>query len=137
MLRVRQRLRQEDLARAVGVSQTLISRVERGQGERLTCATIGRICARLGARLTVRVDWNGEALDRLLDAGHAGLVAQLAEILGTAGWAIVPEATFAIGGERGSVDVLAWHEASASVLIVEVKSVVPDIQGMLAPLDRK
>ncbi|MDX6412521.1 MAG: hypothetical protein QOE91_2037, partial [Gaiellaceae bacterium] len=42
-----------------------------------------------------------------------------------------------IWGERGSIDVLAWHERSASLLVVEVKSVVPDSQAMLHSLDRK
>jgi len=58
-------------------------------------------------------------------------------MLRAATWEAVPEATFAIGAERGSVDVLAWHAATATVLIVEVKSVVPDAQAMLAALDRK
>jgi hypothetical protein len=49
----------------------------------------------------------------------------------------VPEATFVIRGERGAIDVLGWHSATASLLVVEVKSVVPDIQGLLAPIDRK
>ena len=49
----------------------------------------------------------------------------------------MPEATFAIYGERGSIDILAWHAASATLLVVEVKSVVPDMQSMLGSLDRK
>ncbi|MBI2782085.1 MAG: hypothetical protein HYX55_09865 [Chloroflexi bacterium] len=48
------------------------------------------------------------------------------------GWEVVLEATFFIRGERGSIDVLAWHAASRVVLVIEVKSVVPDIQAMLA-----
>ncbi|HET9851013.1 MAG TPA: hypothetical protein VFP56_00740, partial [Candidatus Limnocylindrales bacterium] len=35
------------------------------------------------------------------------------------------------------VDVLAWHPGRQVVLIVEVKSVVPDVQSMLAAIDRK
>lgn len=34
-----------------------------------------------------------------------------------------------------SVDVLAFHPATGTLLIVEVKSVVPDMQGMLRALD--
>jgi hypothetical protein len=58
-------------------------------------------------------------------------------MLRAATWEAVPEATFAIGAERGSVDVLAWHAPTATVLIVEVKSVVPDAQAItvrVAPL---
>jgi len=35
------------------------------------------------------------------------------------------------------VDVMARHAASGALLIVEVKSVVPDLQAMLMSLDRK
>lgn len=45
--------------------------------------------------------------------------------------------SFNIDGERGSIDVLAFHPATGALLVVEVKSVVPDIGGMLMTLDRK
>jgi hypothetical protein len=45
--------------------------------------------------------------------------------------------TFAIYGERGSVDILARHTATGVLLVVEVKTVVPDLQSMLAAHDRK
>ena len=48
------------------------------------------------------------------------------------GWEVVLEATFFIRGERGSIDILGWHATSRVVLVIEVKSVVPDIQAMLA-----
>jgi hypothetical protein len=40
-------------------------------------------------------------------------------------------------GERGSIDILALDPASGALLVIEVKSVVPDIGGMLMTLDRK
>lgn len=136
-LRQRRRWRQVDLARRAGVSQSLIARVERGGAGRLTLATLERILTALGARLNVRVDWNGEAADRLLDAEHAQLVEAVVEILRRDGWEPVPEVTFAVYGERGSIDVLAWHAATRTLLVVEVKSVVPDVQATVAIFDRK
>lgn len=136
-LRLRAGFRQIDLARQSRVSDTVISRIERGYGDRVTGRTLEGVAGALGARLVVRLDWQGEALDRLLDAGHAELVAVVMGRLRAAGWEAEPEATFSIGAERGSIDVLAWHPPSASLLIVEVKSVVPDIQAMLSSLDRK
>ena len=136
-LRQRRGWRQSDLAGRVGVSQSLIARVERGGAHRLTVERLEAIALELGARLLVRVDWNGEAADRLLDAGHAALVEHVIDILRRSGWEPVPEVTFAVGTERGSIDILAWHASSATLLVVEVKSVVPDMQGMLAPFDRK
>lgn len=136
-LRRRLRWTQDELARRARVSQSLIARVERGGADRVTPVVLRRICEALGARLTVRVDWHGEGLDRLLDADPAALVERVVRELQAAGWRCLVEATFAIGRERGSVDVLALHEATGSLLVIEVKSVIPDIQATLASLDRK
>lgn len=76
-------------------------------------------------------------LDRLLDQAHAGLVEQVVQRLRAEGWETDVEVSFAIRGERGSIDVLAYHEASGVVLVTEVKSVVPDSQATLAGIDRK
>jgi hypothetical protein len=134
---MRRGLRQRDVAELVGCSKSLIGLVERGAGDRVTPRLLQRIAAALGARVIVRLDWNGEALDRLLDMGHAALVEAVVRTLRSVGWEVVPEATFNLYGERGSVDVLAWHPSSRTVLVVEVKSVVPDIQAMVVSLDRK
>jgi transcriptional regulator with XRE-family HTH domain len=136
-MRHRRGWRQLDLAARTSVSQSLIARVERGGAARLTVRRLESIVEELGARMIVRVDWNGEAADRLLDAEHAGLVDQVVGVLRNAGWDASPEVTFAIGGERGSIDILAWHEDSATLVVVEVKSVVPDVQSLLAIQDRK
>lgn len=136
-LRIRRRWRQVDLAVRAGVSQSLIARVERGGADRLTLRTLERILTALGARLNARVDWNGEAADRLLDADHAAIVEMVIDVLRRDGWEALPEVTFAIDGERGSIDVLAWHPATRTLLVVEVKSVIPDVQATVAVLDRK
>ena len=41
------------------------------------------------------------------------------------------EASFNIDGERGIVDVLGFRASSGDLLVIEVKSVVPDAQAML------
>ncbi len=91
----------------------------------------------LGADLEVRIRWRGEGLDRLLDAAHSALTDLVVRLLEDSGWETAVEVSFSIGGERGSVDVLAWHAATATVLIIEVKSLVPDAQAMLVTHDRK
>jgi hypothetical protein len=45
--------------------------------------------------------------------------------------------SFSIWGERGSMDVFGFHPELGALLIVEVKSVVPDSQATLHGLDRK
>jgi hypothetical protein len=73
----------------------------------------------------------------LLDEAHAAVVDLVVSRLRSAGWATVVEASFAIEGERGAIDVLGWHAATGSVAVVEVKSVIPDVQAMISTLDRK
>lgn len=120
-----------------GTSQSAVSRCERGDAEVLTCRTIVKIAEALGARATVAIHWHGEELDRLLDAAHAGLVEVVVRMLRSSGWEVVPELTFSVYGERGAIDILAFHPRTGALLVVEVKSVVPDMQGMLSTLDRK
>lgn len=98
---------------------------------------VERVVVGLGGELDVRVRWRGEELDRLLDAVHAALGERLVEILAGAGWQCAVEVTFWIRGEKGSVDLLAWHPTTGRLLVVETKSVVPDLQQMLSSLDRK
>jgi hypothetical protein len=95
------------------------------------------VAAALGASLHVSVRWNGEALDRLLDEGHARLVAAVVGYLNELGWETAVEVSFAVGAERGSIDVLGYHRATAALLVGEVKSVVPDAGGTVYGLDRK
>ena len=136
-LRRRQRSRQRDLAGAASVSQSFIARIERGKVDRMPIWKLERVAAALGARVNVRLDFNGEALDRLLDTDHARLTERVMSMLRDDGWECSSEVTFAVYGERGSVDVLARHPSNGTVLVIEVKTVVPDLQGTLSTLDRK
>jgi transcriptional regulator with XRE-family HTH domain len=136
-LRRRRGWTQAELGHRARASRSAISRVERGEGDRLSARALARITDALGARLLVRVLWQGEELDRLLDAAHARLVEVVLLRLAAAGWLALPEVTFQVERERGSMDILAWHARTASLLVVEVKSVVPDVQATLAGIDRK
>ncbi len=73
----------------------------------------------------------------MLDQAHAGLVEQVVARLRTEGWLAEVEVSFAIRGERGSIDVLGFHETTGILLVAEVKSVVPDSQATLFGIDRK
>ena len=136
-LRIRRGWRQVDLARASDVARSVISRIELGAIASTRLESVESICAALGADLDIRVRWHGEGLDRLLDQEHAGLVERFVALLHEAGWEVAVEVTFNVFGDRGSVDVLGWHEATRSLLIGEIKSVIADAQGTLGPLDRK
>jgi len=136
-LRMRKRWTQAHLAAAAGVSRSVICRIERGRADRVAVHTLVRVAANLDARVDIRLLWRGEGLDRLLDARHAGLVDRVIVILDMAEWEVAAEVTFDVRGERGSIDVLAFQRATGSLLMIEVKSVVPDIQALLSGIDRK
>jgi transcriptional regulator with XRE-family HTH domain len=136
-LRRRRGWRQLDLATNARVSRSAVSRMELGRSDRVAVWTLESVARALGARLEVGLSWNGEALDRLLDAGHAGLVELIAARLQRLGWEVAVEVSFNMFGERGSIDVLAFHVPTGTLLAVEVKSVVPDIQATILTLDRK
>jgi transcriptional regulator with XRE-family HTH domain len=127
-LRRRRGLTQAQLGAAAGFSREVVSRLERGDAGSIRIDMLVGAAAVLGARVDVHLRWQGERLDRLLDAAHAALVGRAVEVLAAAGWEARVEVTFSRYGERGSIDVLARHEPTATV---------PDLQGMLASLDRK
>ncbi len=136
-LRRRRRWRQQDLADAAGASRSVISRIELGHGDRITVRVLTRVGSALGARVRWSLDWNGEAMDRLLDEDHARLVERIVGWLERHGWVVAVEVSFSVFGERGSVDLLALHEPTGCLVVVEAKTVVPDLQAMLTSLDRK
>jgi transcriptional regulator with XRE-family HTH domain len=136
-LRQRREWRQADLAREAGVSRSVVARIEQGRGDRVPVSRLDRIATAVGARVVVRLEFHAEELDRLIDASHALLVDRVLELLQAHGWICVTEATFNVFGERGSVDILAFHPLRGVLLVVEVKSRIPEIGNLLAPLDRK
>jgi hypothetical protein len=103
--------------------------------ERLA-SDLERTVLALGARLDISII-GGPGFDRLLDEGHARLAALVASHLRRFGWAVEFEVTFSRMGERGSIDLLAWHAATRSLLVVEIKTELVSVEGLLRPLDVK
>jgi transcriptional regulator with XRE-family HTH domain len=121
----------------IGLSRSAIARIERGHADRTTVRTLIRVAEALGASLSVRLLWHGEGLDLLLDAAHADLTDLVLRLLRDTGWDVATEVSFNVRGDRGIIDILAFHSATGALLVIEVKTVVPDLQGMLGTLDRK
>ena len=95
------------------MSQQDVSDVERGHLEHVRLATIRRLAAALDAKASIDLGWRGGMLDRLIDERHAALVEAVSEVLLANGWQVRPEVSFALFGERGSIDILAWHPATS------------------------
>jgi transcriptional regulator with XRE-family HTH domain len=134
-LRRRRAWRQSDLASRSGVSQPTVSFAERGHFKTLSIRTVRRILAALDARADLDIRWRGGNLDRTLDERHARLVGAVVATLGDAAWLSEIEVTYAIYGERGSIDVLSFHPPTAALLVVEVKTELASIEETLRRLD--
>jgi hypothetical protein len=111
--------------------------VERGDSATIPIGVIETLATTLGGSLDIMLRWQGEGFDRLLDEAHAAIVDLLVSWLRAHRWEVAVEVSFSRYGERGSIDVLAWQPVHHALAVFEVKSVTPDMQAMLAGLDRK
>ena len=137
VLRHRLGWRQSDVAAKAGMSQDTVSRIERGRLAEVTLPRLRSIATTLGAELRIQLDFRGGELDRLMDEGHVVLVGAVASRLEALGWEIRPEVSFAIYADRGSIDIVAWHAASRTLLVIEVKTGLTSIEETLRTLDMK
>jgi transcriptional regulator with XRE-family HTH domain len=135
-LRKRRHLTQGALASRLGWSRSKISRIETGRLAGVAFDDLERLATELDARLLLDLAWRGAALDRLIDEWHTALVDATVRWLIAAGWNVAVEVSFSIYGERGSIDIFAWHPAGA-LLVVEVKASVGEANQTLIGVDRK
>lgn len=136
-IRLRSGLTQAAVAAAAHVSRGAVSRVERGLAREMTIGCIESVLAAIGARLDPRLLWSGTDLGRMLDAGHAALGASVKRRLERWGWVVRVEVSYNRYGERGRIDLLAWHPATGILLVVELKTDLVDVQALLGSLDVK
>jgi transcriptional regulator with XRE-family HTH domain len=136
-VRLRRGLSQADVGAAAGVSRTVVSCIERGAFEDSVFRATRRVATVLGIGLSLDPRWRGEEVARLLDARHAVLVRSVTAKVAGSGWLAQPERTFSFWGERGSIDVLAWQAATRAMACFEIKTSIPDLQDLLATMDRK
>lgn len=115
----------------------MVSRIERGRIGTVTVDSLHRIADALNASLHVELRWRGEQLDRLMDAGHATLQERVVHEVRAAAWTGEVEVSFNWYGDRGRVDAVAYHAPTGTLLIVEVKTRIGDVQEMLGRLGVK
>lgn len=136
-LRLRAGIRQIDVARTAGVSQSLVSAVECGRLAAVPVRTLRRIFAAVGAGFDGQVIWRGPGIDRLLDARHASIVEASVLNLRSRGWDPHVEVTYSIYGERGSIDVLGGRFDCRAVVVEEIKSDLVRVDDTVRKLDEK
>jgi transcriptional regulator with XRE-family HTH domain len=135
-LRHRRGWRQLDLAERSGLSRSVVGRIELGQVERIAFGDLEAAARALDGQLELLFRWRGELLDRLIDEEHAAVVDELVRPYREAGWEVAVEASFSIYGERGSIDVFAWHPSVEVVAVNEVKATVPEAGNTVMGVDR-
>ena len=131
-------MRQVDVANAAGVSRSAVSRLERGLLAELPLGAIRRIAAAFDARIDMVPRWHGGDLARVLNERHAGMHDAVATMLAALpSWTAEPEVSFSIYGERGVIDVLAWHAGRRMLLVIELKTEIVDVNDLMGGVDRK
>jgi len=136
-VRVRHGWRQDDLASAAGVSSSAISRAECGHLDELSLVALRAIAGALDIRLEFAPWWRGGDLDRIVNAGHTAMHEAVARRFASLpGWTTEAEVTFSIYGERGSIDLLGFHAGRRALIVVELKTEIPDPPGVVAQVDR-
>jgi transcriptional regulator with XRE-family HTH domain len=138
-VRLRRAWTQAVLAKRARVSQAMISRMERGHLGSVPLDRIRRVAAALDIRIDLTARWRAGDLDRLLNARHSELHELVARYFGASlpAWALAPEVSFSIYGERGVIDILAWHEPTRSLLVIELKTDIADVNELAGTVDRK
>lgn len=138
VLRQRRGWRQVDLTTKSGVGRSAISDIERGHADRYTLGAIRGVLRALDGDATVSVRWGGPGdLDRMLDGDHAALVRTWAELHEAHGWQTWPEASFSVYGERGRVDLLAFHAPTGVLEVAEMKTGIWSLHDTIGRLDTK
>jgi transcriptional regulator with XRE-family HTH domain len=135
-IRLRLRLRHVDVAERARVPRAVVARIERGDLDGVRVGQLHAVAVALRADLDLVLRWNGTELDRLLNAGHSAMHELVVGILAAGGWEVVPERSFSMWGERGVVDVLAWHAPSRTLLVVELKTEIVEVQRLIGTVDR-
>jgi transcriptional regulator with XRE-family HTH domain len=125
------------VAVAAGASRAAVSRIERGQLASLPLDRLRVLAGVLDIRLGVVAHWRGGEASRVVNERHSRMHELVAaRLTGLPEWTFAPEVTYSLMGERGVIDVLAWHAPSRTLLVLELKTEITDPAGLVAQVDR-
>jgi transcriptional regulator with XRE-family HTH domain len=136
-LRHRRGWRQTDLSERANRPRSALVDLEAGRLGALKLDTIRAFADALGARFTLTLASGAGDPRLLIDAGHAFLQDHWKSTLQRWGWLVRAEVSFNHYGERGRIDLLAYHPTLRILLVIEIKTVLWDIQALLGGLDVK
>jgi transcriptional regulator with XRE-family HTH domain len=135
MLRIRRDWRQEDVAAKARLSPSAVGRHERGYIGALSA--LERHGAVFDLRVDVRLVGRGGELARLADEEHAAIIESVARWFRSHGFVTELEASFSEWGERGRIDLLAFDPRSGTLVVVEVKTQLTDLQDLFGSMNVK
>jgi transcriptional regulator with XRE-family HTH domain len=123
---------QAALARRIGTSQSIVSRLETAVATSIDCAVTSKALDVLG----VKVSFDGRTLGlagrrEQRDGVHAACVAFIARRLRSQGWEAAVEVEIGDGRSRGWIDILAYRASDRTLLVIEVKTEIHDVGALL------
>ena len=124
-----------ELARRSGISRQMIAVVE-GGGANPTVDVLERLGDALGLQVEVRA--SGEVAiggPRQRDAAHAICSGYVQRRLEAAGWETAREVSIQDGRYLGWIDLLAFHPATGTLLVIEIKTRIDDLGAIERALD--
>jgi transcriptional regulator with XRE-family HTH domain len=136
-LRLRLQWTQQQVADRAGISRAAYSEMEHGRLGKAPLDKVRNVGAVLEVRLRLEPSWRGAAADIVTSSRHARMAEVVTRILIEAGWEVRPEVSFNWYGERGVVDLVAWHAPTRTVLLIELKTELADVNDLLAVTDRR
>jgi transcriptional regulator with XRE-family HTH domain len=138
-VRIKRGWRQVDLALRARVHRSVISNIERGHLEGIAIGTLLNVARALEIQVTFTTRWRAGDLDRLISGKHAGLHEGVARWFDTElpEWILAPEVSYSINGERGVIDILAWHPRRRALLVIELKTDIVDVNELVGSMDRR
>ena len=116
-----------------------MSRIERGRLDGVSIGTLLTVARVLDVQVSISARSRGADLDRLVNAKHAALHESVARWFEGAlpEWVLAPEVSYSIFGERGVIDILAWHAETRALLVIELKTDVVEVEDLIAQMGRR
>jgi transcriptional regulator with XRE-family HTH domain len=138
-VRIKRGWRQVDVAARARVDRSVISTIERGHLEAVSIGTLLSIARVLEIQVGFTTRWRAGDLDRLLSSRHSRLHEAVARWFAQdlPHWILAPEVSYSIFGERGVIDILAWHPGQRALLVIELKTDIVDVNDLIGSMDRR
>jgi len=133
--RRRRRLTQAELGRRVGLSQSTISKLERGFGGSLSLDTWQRVA--LAMERPLRIELVRDALEEVADAGHLAIQELVVRVARRAGYQARFELPTRPSDPSRSVDVGLRDDSHRRLLLVECWNTFSDLGAATRSTNRK